>query len=35
MGSLYSGYFWDADSLDYVERIHRFYAHKPWLETGF
>jgi len=35
LGSWYSGYFWDADSLDYVERIHRFYAHKPWLETGF
>lgn len=35
LGSWYSGYFWDADSLDYVERIHRFYAHKPWLKTGF
>jgi autotransporter family porin len=35
LGSWYSGYFWDADSLDYIQRVLRFYAQKPWQETGF
>jgi hypothetical protein len=35
MGSWYSGYFWDNDSLDYIQRILGFYAQKPWLEARF
>jgi autotransporter family porin len=35
LGSWYSGYFWDNDSLDYVRRIARFYARKPWLDANF
>jgi autotransporter family porin len=35
LGSWYSGYFWDADSLDYIQRVLRLYAQKPWLEAGF
>jgi hypothetical protein len=35
LGSWYSGYFWDAGSLDYIQRISRFYTRKPWLEAGF
>jgi hypothetical protein len=35
LGSWYSGYFWDNDSLDYIQRIFRFYAQKPWLKAGF
>jgi hypothetical protein len=35
LGSWYSGYFWDNDSIDYIQRIVRFYAEKPWLKPGF
>jgi hypothetical protein len=35
LGSWYSGYFWDVDSLDYIQRVSRFYAQKPWLDAGF
>jgi hypothetical protein len=35
LGSWYSGYFWDVDSVDYIQRIRRFYANKPWLQAGF
>jgi hypothetical protein len=35
LGSWYSGYFWDVDSLDYIQRISRFYTRKPWREAGF
>jgi autotransporter family porin len=35
LGSWYSGYFWDVDSLDYIQRVLRLHARKPWLEAGF
>ena len=35
LGSWYSGYFWDSDALDYIQRVLRLYAQKPWLESGF
>jgi len=35
VGSWYSGYFWDVDSLDYIHRVLRLYTQKPWLEAGF
>jgi hypothetical protein len=35
VGSWYSGYFWDNDSLDYIQRVVRLYAQKPWLRVGF
>ena len=35
VGSWYSGYFWDNDSIDYIQRILDFYAQKPWLKARF
>jgi hypothetical protein len=35
VGTWYSGYFWDAGSLAYIERIQRFYVERPWLDAGF
>jgi hypothetical protein len=35
VGSWYSGYFWDNDALDYIQRVVRLYVQKPWLRVGF
>ncbi|WP_336491986.1 hypothetical protein [Methylobacterium nigriterrae] len=35
VGSWYSGYFWDAEAIAYVERVRRFYEQKPWLDASF